>query len=91
MLSTWLSYPDLGHLVSQALSAPRVEHSIVYGVSNNDTRLWDNRNANHLGYRPKDNAEDYRAALEKLPEPDRDDLFIAVHGGGYASAPHFED
>ncbi|MES2433012.1 MAG: NAD(P)-dependent oxidoreductase [Pseudomonadota bacterium] len=92
MLTTWLSFPDLVHLTERALLASRVEHTIVYGVSNNDCQLWDNRTAAHLGYRPKDNAEIYRAEIEAAHPPyDRDDLTIAAHGGSFAKAGHFED
>ena len=92
MLTTWLSYPDLVHLVECCLSAPRVEHTIVYGVSNNDSVLWDNGMAAHLGYRPKDNAEAFRSEVEARTEPyERDDLTIAVHGGSFALAGPPED
>lgn len=92
MLTTWLSYPDFIHLTECCLTAPRVEHTIIYGVSDNDSVLWDNHMAAHLGYRPKDNAEVHRAEIEAATEPhDRDDLAIAVHGGGFAAAGHFED
>jgi uronate dehydrogenase len=92
MLTTWLSYPDFVHLVERCLFAPRVEHTTVYGVSNNDSLLWDNRLASHIGYRPSDNAELYREKVEAATEPyDRDDLTIAAHGGGFAAAGHFED
>lgn len=86
MLTTWLSYPDFVHLVECAMSAPRVEHTIVYGVSANDSQLWDNRMAAHLGYVPKDNAEVNRAEVEMATPPyDRNDLTIAVHGGSFAA------
>lgn len=92
MLTTWMSYPDFVHLTECCLLAPRVEHTIVYGVSNNDSVLWDNHMAAHLGYRPKDNAEIYREEVEAVTEPyDRDDLTIAAHGGGFAAVGHFED
>ena len=91
-LTTWLSFPDLTHLVERALLAERVEHTIIYGVSDNDCQLWDNHLATHLGYRPRDNAETHRASVEASHPPiDRDDLMIAVHGGGFAKAGHFED
>jgi uronate dehydrogenase len=91
MLSTWLSYADFAHLVECTLRAPRVEHTVVYGVSNNDSQLWDNRMAAHLGYRPKDNAEVFRTEIESTTPPcHRDDLTIAVHGGSFAVAGHFE-
>ncbi len=92
MLTTWLSYPDFVHLTECCLAAPRVEHTIVYGVSDNDSQLWDNHMAAHLGYRPKDNAEVYREEVEANTKPyDPNDLTIAVHGGGFAAAGHFED
>ena len=92
MLTTWLSYPDLVRLFERALLAPRVEHTVIYGVSDNDMCLWDNTGAMHLGYRPRDNAEVFRAKVEANTPPTRhDDLFVAVHGGGYAKAGHFDD
>lgn len=92
MLTTWLSYPDLVHLIHRSLIAPRVEHTVIYGVSDNDMRLWDNTGASHIGYRPRDNAERFREKVETAsPVPDKDDLFVAVHGGGYAAAGHYED
>lgn len=89
MLSTWQSYRDFGHLIDCCLRAPRVEHTIVYGVSNNDCQLWDNRMAEHLGYKPQDNAEAYRVEVEAAAStPERDAALLAVHGGMYASAGH---
>jgi uronate dehydrogenase len=92
MLTTWQSYPDFVHLVECCLRAPRVEHTVVYGVSHNDSQLWDNRMAAHLGYRPKENAESFRSEIEAQSAPyGRDDLNIAVHGGGFAAAGHPHD
>ncbi len=92
MLTTWLSYPDLTHLIERCLIAPRVAHTVIYGVSNNDTKLWDNHMAAHIGFQPKDNAEIYRAEVEAAtPEPDPKEALVAVHGGTFASAPHYDD
>jgi uronate dehydrogenase len=88
MLSTWESYPDFVRLIECCLRAPRVEHTIVYGVSNNDSQLWDNRLAAHLGYRPEDNAEAFRPEVEAAAEFKPDDSLVAVHGGSYAVAGH---
>jgi uronate dehydrogenase len=89
MLSTWQSYRDFSHLIDCCLHAPRVAHTIVYGVSNNDCQLWDNRMAAHLGYKPQDNAEVYRVEVEAAAStPERDAALLAVHGGMYASAGH---
>lgn len=92
MLATWLSYPDFVHLTERALLSPRVDHTIIYGVSDNDEQLWDNTLAAHIGYRPKDNAEIYRAEVEAAtPEPLPGDALVRFHGGTFAGAGHFED
>jgi uronate dehydrogenase len=64
MLATWLSHDDLERLVLAALTAPVVGHTIVYGMSDNRLVWWDNRSASHLGYRPQDSSEPFRAAIE---------------------------
>ncbi len=82
MLATWLSYDDLERLVVAALTAPMVGHSVVYGMSDNSTTWWDNTSASHVGYRPRDSSEPFRAALEaREPLPDRRDP-AAIHQGG---------
>ena len=87
-----LSHGDCVRVFERAVIHPGVEYEIVYGVSDNDMCLWDNRCAMHLGYRPQDNAERFRDTLEaSQPVPDKHDLFVAVHGGGYAAAGHFDD
>lgn len=60
--ATFLSYRDLRRLVTQALEAP-AERSfgVYYGVSDNRWRFWDIANAGaELGYRPLDDAENFR-------------------------------
>ena len=82
MLATWLSHDDLERLVVAALTAPDVGHSIVFGISDNGIRWWDNRLAAHLGYRPKDSSEPWRAELEtKQPVLDSQDPTRLYHGG----------
>ncbi|MFG6455521.1 NAD-dependent epimerase/dehydratase family protein [Roseateles sp. BYS96W] len=63
-LSSWLSHDDLERLLVAALSAPVVGHSIVYGVSDNRTTWWHNDQSRHVGYRPQDSSEPWRAAIE---------------------------
>ena len=58
-LGSWLSYGDLVQLVTRAIDTPVTGFSVIYGVSNNDRVPVDNSNASFLGYRPKDNAEQY--------------------------------
>ncbi|MEO1694873.1 MAG: NAD(P)-dependent oxidoreductase [Pseudomonadota bacterium] len=87
-LGTWLSYPDLVHLVTRALDTPTVEFSIVYGMSNHDRVPLDNAAASFLGFRPKDNAEDYAdTILAAAPSADPEDPGEVCVGGPFASVP----
>lgn len=65
-LSTWLSYPDLVHLVTRAIDSPAVGYTEIFGISDNDRSQVSNAKASFLGYRPHDNAEDH---ADKLPGP----------------------
>jgi uronate dehydrogenase len=64
MLATWLSYDDLERLVVAALTAPVVGHSVIYGMSDNLATWWDNGPARHIGFRPRDSSEPFRATVE---------------------------
>lgn len=64
MLATWLSYDDLERLVVAALTAPVVDHTVIYGMSDNRGVWWDNASARHVGYRAQDSSEPFRAAIE---------------------------
>jgi uronate dehydrogenase len=83
MLSIWLSYDDLERLVVACLATPVLGHTIVYGMSDNTTRWWDNTPAAHLGYRPQDSSEQFRADRERresIPLGANDPA--TVHQGG---------
>ena len=85
-LGTWLSYDDLIHLVERAITTPITGFSIIYGVSNNDRATVDNNNASFLGYRPKDNAEQFaKAVLTEAPSADPTDPGQMCQGGPFAS------
>jgi uronate dehydrogenase len=91
MLATWLSYDDLERLVVAALTAPVVGHSVVYGMSDNTTTWWDNTSAAHIGYRPRDSSEPFRAALEaRQPTLDRSDPATLFQGGGFVVKGPYE-
>ncbi len=91
MLATWLSYDDLERLVVASLTAPVVGCSVVYGVSDNTTRWWDNTSASHLGYRPRDSCERFRAAAEaRQPVLDRADPAAIYQGGAFVKQGPFE-
>jgi len=85
-VGTWLSYDDLIQLVEKSITTPVTGFSVVYGVSNNDRAPVDNANASHLGYRPKDNAEQYAEEIYAgNPQLDPQNPGDYCHGGPFAS------
>mgnify|MGYP006106454287 FL=1 len=85
-LGSWLSYDDMIHMVQQAVNTPITGFSIIYGVSNNDRCPVDNHKASFLGYRPKDNAEQFAEEVLANSEPaDTTDLGQMCHGGPFAT------
>ncbi|MGJ8616633.1 MAG: NAD-dependent epimerase/dehydratase family protein [Sulfitobacter sp.] len=84
-LGSWLSYDDLIQLVTRAVDTPSVGFSIIYGVSNNDRCPVDNAKASFLGYRPKDNAEQFAEKVLAEDGPvDVTDPGQMCHGGPFA-------
>lgn len=87
-LGSWLSYDDLIQLVQRSIETPVTGFSIVYGVSDNDRVPVDNSKASFLGYRPKDNAEQFaKDILPTAPDMDPQDPEAMCHGGPFASVP----
>jgi len=85
-LGTWLSYDDLIQLVQRAMDAPTTGFSVVYGVSNNDRAPVCNDNASYLGFKPKDNAEQFaQDILAQEPPIDKNDPAHTHHGGPFAA------
>ncbi|MBT8408472.1 MAG: NAD(P)-dependent oxidoreductase [Alphaproteobacteria bacterium] len=85
-VGSWLSYDDLIQLVERAIDTPVTGYSIVYGVSDNDRAPVDNAKAHHLGYRPKDNAEQFAKKIYAEAAPlDPTDPGDFCHGGPFAS------
>ncbi len=84
MLSTWLSYDDLISLIECIFRVPILGCPIIYGASDNSAGWWDNGEVAYLGWRPKDNAETYRAQLEATQSPPpQDDVNAIYQGGGF--------
>jgi len=91
MLATWMSYDDLERLVVASLTAPVVGHSVIYGMSDNTTTWWDNTGAKHIGYRPKDSSEPFRAAVQaRQPVLDLSNPAVIYQGGGFVTQGPFE-
>ncbi len=87
-LGTWLSDDDTVQLVEKSVSAPTTGFTIVYGVSNNDRAGVDNSGAAALGFRPKDNAEDFAdVILANAPPQDNQNPEDMCHGGPFAVVP----
>jgi uronate dehydrogenase len=88
MLATYLSYDDLERLIVAALTAPIVGHSIIYGMSDNQTTWWDNTHAKHIGYRPQDSSDVFRSAVEaRQPVIDTKDP-AAIYAARISTAAH---
>jgi uronate dehydrogenase len=84
MLATWMSFDDTERLIVAALTAPVVGHSVIYGMSDNATAWWDNAPARHIGYRPQDSSERFRAAVEaRQPTLDPTDPAVRYQGGAF--------
>ena len=85
-LGSWLSTGDLIQLVQRAIDTPTTGFSVIYGVSNNDRVPVDNSKASFLGYRPKDNAEQFAAEiLAAEAEQQVGDPAHAHQGGVFAA------
>jgi len=84
-VGSWLSYDDMIQLVEKSITTPITGFSIVYGVSDNDRAPVDNTAARHLGYRPKDNAEQFAEEIYAKFDPlDPQNPSDYRHGGPFA-------
>ncbi|WP_169708728.1 NAD-dependent epimerase/dehydratase family protein [Trinickia terrae] len=83
-LSTWFGFEDLLHMIDQAINVPDIGYLVVWGVSNNTRSYWDNAGAARLGYRPRQNAEDYAAEILAKSNP-LDATAQRYQGGSFAS------
>jgi uronate dehydrogenase len=85
-LAIWISPRDLAQLVGLAIDRPGLSFEVVYGVSGNKRRWYDNANAERLGYRPQDDSEPWAAEIlsqEKQAADTRSELF---QGGTFCLA-----
>lgn len=90
MLATYLSYDDAERLVAAALTAPVVGHTVIYGASDNPLGWWDNTPARHIGFKPQDSSEPFRAGIEQRQPPlDRNDPATQYQGGAFVRTGPF--
>ena len=91
-LWSYLSFADCIRLVEASLTAPRVAHTISFGISDNKVKTVDNSGANHLGFVPQDNSEPFRAAVEaRTPVPDPNAPAVKYLGGFFCELGHPDD
>jgi len=91
-LWSYLSFGDCVRLVQAALLAPRVAHTITFGISDNKVKPVDNTGANHLGFQPRDSSEPFRTEIENatdVPDPKAD--WVRFLGGTFCEMGHPDD
>ena len=71
--------------------APKLGHTVVYGMSANRDKWWDNTGAAHLGFVPRDSSEPFRAKVEQQTPLAEDDPARTYQGGAFVKAGPFGD
>ncbi|MEM8630345.1 MAG: NAD(P)-dependent oxidoreductase [Pseudomonadota bacterium] len=88
-LWSWLSYRDCCGYVEAALTAPRVGHTIAFGISDNRVKPVDDSKAGHIGFVPQDSTEGFRVQVETAtPEPDPHSMVTKFYGGVFCEYPN---
>lgn len=85
MLATWLSPRDLLSLVRSVIETPSIHFVILYGMSGNTRRMWENAGPHGPAYSGVDDAESFAATIlsrNVTPDP----VALAFHGGQYCSS-----
>jgi uronate dehydrogenase len=60
-------------------------------MSDNSTTWWDNTSARHIGYRPRDNSDVFRARVEARQQTlDASDPAVIYQGGAFVRTGPFE-
>lgn len=84
MMTTYFSYDDLVECLRCCLTAPRVGHTIAFGVSDNTSKWWDDRHAAFLGYKAKDSSDKFAHMFPDSGQyPDPDDVTATYQGGKF--------
>src|ERR1700704_5148522 len=85
-LSIWLSPRDLAQLVSIAIDRPGIRFEIVYGISGNKRRWYDNSNAERLRLSPPGDTELYAEEVLRNEKPGGDPRTELYQGGTFVLA-----
>ena len=60
-------------------------------MSDNAVTWWDNTPARHIGFRPQDSSEPFRATVEaRQPQLDLGDPAVQYQGGGFVTRGPYE-
>lgn len=86
MLATWLSPDDFVSLIECVFRVPRLGCPVIWGVSDNDRAWWNNDAARYIGWRPKDNAERFRDAVDARHARPPADAPASLYQGGKFTA-----
>jgi uronate dehydrogenase len=88
-LTTWLSHGDMVELARCAIEAPDYHFIVVYGISANTRARWDSPDAAKIGYKPRDNAEDFAATIAGKTAPPGPEA--EFHGGPFCALEYSGD
>lgn len=92
MLWSYLSFDDCVRLTAAALTAPRIGHTLTFGLSDNKVKVVDNSGANHLGYIALDSSEPWRETVEATTDiPDPNAPSVQHLGGWFCELGHPDD
>jgi uronate dehydrogenase len=88
-LAMWLSADDGARLIEACLAAESPGFRLVWGISRNTRRWWSLAEGEAIGYFPKDDAEEYAAAMiAEHGEPDwAGDPVLYRVGGQWCDVP----
>lgn len=91
-LSTWLSHDDFAALIEAIVRAPALGCPVIWGSSANDANWRDNSHLGWLGWKPRDNAEVFRACIAThTAKPDPGDPMIRFQGSAFVDNPIFKE
>jgi uronate dehydrogenase len=68
----------------QCITAPAVGYIAVWGVSNNTRSYWHPTGDERIGYRPRQNADDFAAEILGQPNP-LDPIARQYQGGAFVT------
>lgn len=87
MLATWFAPEDFVSLTERVFVAPRLGCPVIWGMSDNDVRWWDNAGAAYLGWKPKRNSAEFARKFKDVPVPGPNEPVSLYQGGAFTASP----